>query len=316
MINYASASTYLKGTNLSHLPNEIKNIVPHCELGTEHAADRSRMKIQSIADWWFTLVEGRGTLHMRSMPYFEPPPGYALLSMSWSGHVTSSSLPIGAATAGQIGLRNWSVGYDVLSRGEFSYLIAHIPTADLCMSEADLEEMGRLTAANSWSVYTGAGAILAGLLRNLAEEASRAEDSDTLRELLPSVSQLARQVFSSSEQTCRGKEDVRLARIMSFLEAHLDDSSLSSDSVAAACGLSRRQLFRVLENGPENFSQKLRNLRLQRAAAMLLRDPTRSIPDIAYSCGFGSASAFVRNFQMTFEQTPSAYRKSVLRIRK
>lgn len=50
-------------------------------------------------------------------------------------------------------------------------------------------------------------------------------------------------------------------------------------------------------------------LRLEKAAQRLLDKNYGSITEIAYSCGFGSASLFSRTFRKYFDMTPTAYGK-------
>lgn len=87
---------------------------------------------------------------------------------------------------------------------------------------------------------------------------------------------------------------------------------LDIPQLAAACGLSEshfRRLFTArVGSGPKAY---LNHLRVQMACS-LLRDPRRSVLEIALEVGFGSVSAFNRQFQAVTGSNPRSWRQQQL----
>lgn len=83
----------------------------------------------------------------------------------------------------------------------------------------------------------------------------------------------------------------------------------SLDDLAAAAGMSHARLNRLFKicHGATVFDW-LRNYRLQRAR-YFLQNPQRSITEIAFQCGFSSASHFSQAFKKHFGYSPSQSRK-------
>ena len=88
-------------------------------------------------------------------------------------------------------------------------------------------------------------------------------------------------------------------------EYHRD---LTPDEVARRVAMSRRQLQRVFtEVGGTTFSDYVTQVRLERAAELLRRDP-RPLPEIARAVGFRSPSGFSVAFRRHHGVTPGAIR--------
>ncbi len=101
-----------------------------------------------------------------------------------------------------------------------------------------------------------------------------------------------------------------LARVISLMESNLEDP-LASDALAAAAGMSLRQLERVFDR---HFGMSPRryylDLRLQRARA-LLQYTDLPVVEIAVACGFGSAAHFSRSYRAWADKAPSTERRRV-----
>ncbi len=97
-------------------------------------------------------------------------------------------------------------------------------------------------------------------------------------------------------------------RVLEFLRRNLADPGLDADAVAAACHVSRRTLYRIL--GQDGVATRLRRMRIERAQAMLLREPERPIASVGFACGFDSESGFHRAFRTATGMTPGDYRKT------
>ncbi len=101
-----------------------------------------------------------------------------------------------------------------------------------------------------------------------------------------------------------------LARVIALMESNLEDP-LGSEALAAAAGMSLRQLERVFDR---HFGMSPRryylDLRLQRARA-LLQYTDLPVVEIAVACGFGSAAHFSRSYRAWADKAPSTERRRV-----
>lgn len=94
-----------------------------------------------------------------------------------------------------------------------------------------------------------------------------------------------------------------------YLTAHLSDSALSCETIAAQAGLSTvyfRRLFRTAYGVPPK--QYLLELRI-RLARQLLAESGHSVTEVAELCGFSSVYHFCRAFRSATGETPSGYRR-------
>jgi AraC-like DNA-binding protein len=81
--------------------------------------------------------------------------------------------------------------------------------------------------------------------------------------------------------------------------------------VAAACGMSTRQLTRLFEAEGETVSRVILRRRLERCRLDLL-SPTlahRTIGEIAFGWGFNNLSHFSESFRRAYGCSPRAYRQ-------
>jgi AraC-like DNA-binding protein len=104
----------------------------------------------------------------------------------------------------------------------------------------------------------------------------------------------------------------RLQAIKSYIDENFKEHKLSIVDVAAAHGLSERQVQRSFETEDTTFSLHLLGKRLDRVH-MALSDPRRahrSISEIAASCGFNDISYFNRAFRQRYSRSPSEVRRN------
>jgi AraC-like DNA-binding protein len=89
-----------------------------------------------------------------------------------------------------------------------------------------------------------------------------------------------------------------------------DEPELNLAAVARSQGVSPRYLQRLIETTGTSFSERVNELRLQRAFALLTAagGGERRISDVALSCGFSDISHFNRLFRSRFGDTPSGVR--------
>jgi transcriptional regulator GlxA family with amidase domain len=94
---------------------------------------------------------------------------------------------------------------------------------------------------------------------------------------------------------------------MTYVRSHLSEQ-LDGDSVAEACGVSRKTLCtRFKQETGETFASYVRRLRVERARRLL--DTTDyDISQIAYQTGFSSQSHFQNVFKQIAGYTPREWR--------
>jgi AraC-like DNA-binding protein len=88
------------------------------------------------------------------------------------------------------------------------------------------------------------------------------------------------------------------------------EPGLTAAAVARSQGVSPRYLQRLLETSGTTFTQRVTELRLQRAFTLLneASDGAGRIIDVALAAGFSDISQFNRLFRARFGDTPSAVR--------
>ena len=108
----------------------------------------------------------------------------------------------------------------------------------------------------------------------------------------------------------RGDRTV-FSEIVRLLCEHCTEEGFTAETVGDVLGI-RAQRVRDLCRSNMNigFRQYLSVLRLDRAAALLLSDPSRNVTEIAMSCGYSSASSFNRAFAEKYGVSPTYYRQT------
>lgn len=153
------------------------------------------------------------------------------------------------------------------------------------------------------------GALLAGTLAMLARERGRLAPAqaeavgryalDLLATSLEATPEAGAAVFS------RGAAAL-LARINAYLRDNLADPELAPAGIAAAHGISVRQVHRLFHESGDTVAAAIRRSRLDRCRADL-EDPrqrARSITEVALRWGFNDSAHFSRAFKARFSITP------------
>lgn len=108
----------------------------------------------------------------------------------------------------------------------------------------------------------------------------------------------------------RGLRAVRLREVVAEIERGFADPAFAADDVAKAIGLSRRYVNELLYEAGTSFTERVLELRLQKARSMLAdaRHDAMKVSDIALACGFNEVSYFNRRFRARFGCSPTQYR--------
>jgi AraC-like DNA-binding protein len=102
----------------------------------------------------------------------------------------------------------------------------------------------------------------------------------------------------------------RLRAAIDQIAACFQEPELSVAEIARSLGISPRYLQRLLETTGTSFTERVTELRLQKALELLsdAGDPNRRVTDIALESGFSDISHFNRLFRYRFGDTPSGVR--------
>lgn len=126
---------------------------------------------------------------------------------------------------------------------------------------------------------------------------------------------LARALIGSAgdqaDAAAEGLHDSLVLRVQAFIHEHLRDRTLSGPTIAAAHGISVRQLYKALATHGIQLEQYVLERRLDAARWELSapRSRHRSIAAIAHECGFVSASHFSRRFRDKYGMPPGELRR-------
>jgi len=190
--------------------------------------------------------------------------------------------------------------------------------ADLMMPQSWLErhlpDPGALLA-RPIDARSGWGAPLGGLLETMLDGLDNAPlPRSLIAEQVGSLLTLATGSYenlTSEGGASQTRHRGQLAReILRRIEIDFADPECSPETVAKACGISRRYLQTLLAGSGTSFVRELNATRLDRATD-LLHDPRTaalSIAEIAFRCGFLDAGYFTRLFRKRFGITPRAWR--------
>jgi AraC family transcriptional regulator len=112
-------------------------------------------------------------------------------------------------------------------------------------------------------------------------------------------------------KSARDYRDWRLKHAVDYLEAHLAED-VGLPDVAEAAGLSVTHLTTLFRDGTgETPYRYLMRRRFERACE-LLGDPSISVGDIAYRCGFANSQHLAAVARSRLGMTPTAYRGELL----
>lgn len=139
---------------------------------------------------------------------------------------------------------------------------------------------------------------------DLSDPAERRLVAQQLKDMLAMMVSAAPEV--ASHAAGMGVAAARLHTLRADIDAHLGNSNLGLEWLAARQKVSPRQLQRLLAAHGTSFGDLLRQRRVARARAMIEDPQNRSstILSIALACGFSEASAMNRAFRREFGLRP------------
>ena len=110
----------------------------------------------------------------------------------------------------------------------------------------------------------------------------------------------------------RGLRAARAQEVLAEIKTGIANPGFSPGMVAQKLGLSPRYIQELLQQTGRTFSERVLELRLQKARAMLsdTRHDRLKVSDIALASGFNEVSYFNRCFRRRFGASPTQYRGS------
>lgn len=168
-----------------------------------------------------------------------------------------------------------------------------------------------LDQARGRPVFGPSGRLLADYLRLLerALPELRPEDLPRLAEPIRAmVAACFAPTGAASEIATEQMDLTRLEQVRQVIRRRLSSATLTAAALCREVGMSRTQLYRLLE-GEGGVTHYIQRLRLQ-ASHAALSDPRdlRPIAAIAEACGFYDPSTFSRAFRREFGIAPSDFR--------
>jgi transcriptional regulator GlxA family with amidase domain len=108
----------------------------------------------------------------------------------------------------------------------------------------------------------------------------------------------------------RGLRAARLQEILSEIRLGFADPAFAVRGVALKFGVSPRYVQDLLHEAGASFTERVTELRLQKARDMLsdARNDRMKVIEIAQACGFDNVSYFNRCFRRRFGASPTEYR--------
>jgi AraC-like DNA-binding protein len=155
----------------------------------------------------------------------------------------------------------------------------------------------------------GRGAIFAAHLRAVSREAGDLPADRAALLLRATLDLLAATVDGDEGDVGSRHGRAMLARIREFILDNLGDPDLGPEAVAAAAGISPRQLHRLFGGTGATAERWIWRQRLLRCRSELLLQPRERVSQIAFAWGFSDAAHFSHAFREMFGDSPRGYRR-------
>jgi len=110
----------------------------------------------------------------------------------------------------------------------------------------------------------------------------------------------------------RGVRAARLHEIVLDIARNFSDPAISPQSISRRLGISARYIHDLLQESGQTLSERVLEMRLQKARTMLSdpRHDSLKISEIALACGFNEVSYFNRRFRARYGASPTQTRGS------
>jgi len=165
-----------------------------------------------------------------------------------------------------------------------------------------------------FSSETGGSRVAAKLFLALYEEAQRMDRASSEALVLSGIDTLLRAICRERGDDAHspGIREIKLQKLLDYLELNHSDPELTTEKAARACEISTRYLHYLLKGKGTRFHDHLWEARLGSAWRQLAEPALsrRTIAEIAYATGFKSSAHFSRAFRRHFGTSPREMRQS------
>ncbi|MEU1872488.1 helix-turn-helix domain-containing protein [Streptomyces sp. NPDC019793] len=206
--------------------------------------------------------------------------------------------------------------YSLECPAPFSARVVHIPRTLLRLSE---REIGLVTGTVV-DATEGLGAAVVSLLTTLVTP-EQPYSREIAGRLAAGVAHLFATLVAERAQQAEAEpapqRDRMLLRIRDHIERHLDDPSLSPETVAKAQHISVRYLHRLFEGEDTTVARHIQRRRLEQCARELSRGDAMvpTVAAVAQRWGFISPAHFSRAFRGVYGVPPRDWRDARLVVR-
>ncbi|MFE1589264.1 helix-turn-helix domain-containing protein [Streptomyces sp. NPDC059402] len=193
----------------------------------------------------------------------------------------------------------------------FSIRVVHIPRRLLRLPEREIE----LVTATVIDATEGFGAAVASLLTTLVTP-ERPYSREIASRLAAGVAHLFGTLVTERAQQAEVEPELQrdemVLRIRDHIDHHLEDPSLSPETVAKAHHISVRYLHRLFEGEDTTVARHIQRRRLEQCARELSRgsETAPTVAAVAHRWGFVSPAHFSRVFRSVYGIPPREWRSA------
>lgn len=204
----------------------------------------------------------------------------------------------------------------ILERGDAPYRFSYEEASDLYVMKVARDVLNerirnpRRLCTQVFDGRAGLGGLFTTMLREVHAKGDISSAAPVLERHLLDLLALALNARDESDHSGSAVRTAHRERAKQYIDARLSDPTLSPESIAAACGISRRYLHDLFRDESTSVAALIRERRLAAAKELLQAAPGRSIADIAYSFAFSDQAQFSRLFRKTYDMTPTDFRRS------
>ncbi|WP_213015202.1 MULTISPECIES: helix-turn-helix domain-containing protein [unclassified Rhodococcus (in: high G+C Gram-positive bacteria)] len=181
------------------------------------------------------------------------------------------------------------------------------PRASLSFTESEIHDL----TAIAFDGRAGASGLLGRFLHDIVTSRI-ASDAGAGNAIVDEVGDLIGAVLRTVVRPLGAPRSSTYRTAVTMIDENLEDPSLSPSVIAAALGISTRQLHRVFAEQDTTVSRAIRMRRLEQCRREMSQSTTRdrSVGQISRRWGFADPSLFSRTFKNEYGMSPRQYRAS------
>ncbi|MGE8131443.1 helix-turn-helix domain-containing protein [Methylobacterium sp. NPDC080182] len=214
--------------------------------------------------------------------------------------------------SGDICIRDTSSPWTIEHRGNSEVLAVAIPRTKLEGILGSSRRFTGLTAKGNLPTTRLATSFLRGLLSENSQLSHAAADKMSSIAIDLIAASLAERMALDTPKTLHST--VLVHRAKTYAMTNLADPDLEPSRVAAAVGISLRQLQSLFREHGQSVAAWIWQQRIERTAQWLTNPALLRLPlgEIARQCGFADQAHFSKRFRDHYGLTPSAYRDAAV----